>query len=114
MGEGTRLSKRAGLRAHQIAFDELLSELTQDKKTVFNNEFQMVHRKVLQKLSKQYPDLTPAERKVCLLLRDGLSIKQMSGILKISNGAVRKYRYHVRQKMKLDRKRNLTSVLAGI
>jgi tetratricopeptide (TPR) repeat protein/DNA-binding CsgD family transcriptional regulator len=102
--------------AHQL--DKLLSELerdpTQTKGTIFHNEFQIVHRDILQKLSKCYPTLTLTERKICVLIREQLSDKELSNMLKTSTRTIEVHRYRIRKKMKLERKANLTSVLAGM
>ena len=74
-------------------------------------EFQLIHQDLLQKLSQDYPNLTTTERKICMLLRDGLSIKEMAGVMKVAPSAIGNYRYAIRKKMKLDRGTNLTTVL---
>ena len=100
-------------------FDKLLLEIEGNhrdgnKKIMFHNEFQIIHRHVLQKLSKHYPTLTFTERKICVLLNEGLSTKQMADMLKASPRAIEKYRYEIRKKMKLGRTMNLSTVMAGI
>ena len=96
-------------------FDTLLSELAaQDKRTIFNNEFQLVHRDIIHKLSTRYPNLTSAERKICMLLRDELSVKEMAMMLKVTSHAIKKHRRAIRRKMKLGPEMKLTTVLAGM
>jgi tetratricopeptide (TPR) repeat protein/DNA-binding CsgD family transcriptional regulator len=101
------------------AFDELLSELGSDhsagrRRTIFNDEFQQVHRELLSKLTQSYPSLTITERKICVLLAEGFSIKQMSEILKVAHHTVEIHRHAVRKKMKLGRGASLNTVLAGM
>ena len=104
--------------SHDTRFrlEELLSDLNYSiagKKNI-PNEFQLIHRNILHKLSKRYPTLTLSERKVCVLLRDGLSTKQMADMFKVSTRAIENHRYQARKKMKLGPGMSLTTVLAGM
>jgi tetratricopeptide (TPR) repeat protein/DNA-binding CsgD family transcriptional regulator len=97
-------------------FDGLLSELEEGysiggEKTIFDNEFQLVHRDVLQILSTNYPALTSTESKICVLLFDGLSTKEVANMMKVSTHVINNHRYEIRNKMKLKRGENLTAVL---
>jgi tetratricopeptide (TPR) repeat protein/DNA-binding CsgD family transcriptional regulator len=101
------------------AFDHLISEIEQDhlaetKKKALPNEFQLIHRDILQKLSAEYPTLTTMERKVCVLLRDELSLKQMAGMLKVTTHAIKKHRHAIRQKMKLEPGMKLTTACLNL
>ena len=97
---------------------QLLSELEGDHSHGGNgaipNEFQLVHRDILKKLSKHYPSLTSMERKVCVLLREGLSTKQMADLLKASTRTIETHRYEIRKKMKIEPGMSLTTTLAGM
>ena len=100
-------------------FDQLLSEIEHDhlstaSKKIFNNEFELIHDDILQKLSTRYPALTLTERKICVLLREELSIKEMALMLKVSTRAIEKHRYGIRKKMKLEREMSLTTMLATL
>ena len=98
-------------------FSSLLSDLdnsNNNQEVIFNDEFQHVHQKILRKLSKRYPTLTLAERKICVLLREGMTIKEMALMLKISNRTIEWHRYQIRNKMNLPLRTRLTTVLAGI
>jgi tetratricopeptide (TPR) repeat protein/DNA-binding CsgD family transcriptional regulator len=112
-------SHGAGNASISRKFNELLSELDSDlsngsNRTTFNNEFQLVREDILQKLITQHPSLTLMERKICVLLNDGLSNKQIAVMLKVSAHVIKKHRYEIRNKMKLEQKTSLTNVLAGI
>jgi DNA-binding CsgD family transcriptional regulator len=96
-------------------FDQLLLEIERNHisattKRMFPREFQLVHNDILQKLSVDYPTLTLTERKICLLLREGLSIKEMALMLKVSTRAIEKHRYGIRKKMGLKPRTRLTTV----
>ena len=106
-------------RDERSQLNKLLSDLEHgysigDKRTALPNEFQLVHRDTLQKLSNRYPALSSTESKVCILLRDGLSTKQMADMLKVTPRAVEKHRYAIRKKMKLERETSLTTLMAGM
>ena len=106
---------RSGTERSQL--DQLLSELDLSlggRKKILPNEFQLVHRNILQKLSKDYPALTFTERKVCVLLREGLSTKQMAEMLKVTTRAIEYHRYQIRKKLELGRETSLTTLLAGM
>jgi tetratricopeptide (TPR) repeat protein/DNA-binding CsgD family transcriptional regulator len=77
-------------------------------------EYQLIHQDFLEMLLGHYPTLTPTERKICVLLREQFSLKEMSGLLKISTGVIGRHRYHIRKKMKLARGVNLTTVLGAM
>ena len=100
-------------------FDQLILEIERDhftegEKKIFHNEFQLVHRDILQKLSKRYPALTSAERKVCVLLNEGLSTKQMAVMLKVSSRAIEWHRYGIRKKMKLGKGDTIDAALTEL
>jgi DNA-binding CsgD family transcriptional regulator len=69
---------------------------------------------VLQNLSQHYPALSRTERKICALLHDGLSIKEMAGVLKVTNHVIENHRYNIRKKMGLGRKASLVAVLSEL
>ena len=112
---------KSGNGDKRSTFDELLSDLDdgsstleKKKKPIFNNEYQLVHRDLLQKLTKRYPTLTITERKICALLRDEFSIKEMASMMRISPDTIRTHRRQIRKKMKLAPQARLTTILAGI
>jgi tetratricopeptide (TPR) repeat protein/DNA-binding CsgD family transcriptional regulator len=99
--------------------DRLLLEFgeghsAEGEKPIFHNEFQLVHRDILQKLSDHYPDLTFAQRKICILVREQLSTKQIADMLKVSTRTIDGHRYKIRKEMKLAKEVDLTTVLAAI
>ena len=104
-------------RVEHPPLDELLLELDlsfRERKKTPPNEFQLVHREILQKLSKDHPSLTFTERKVCVLLREGLSTKQIATMLKVAPRSIESHRYEIRRKMKLKTGMSLATALAGM
>ena len=58
--------------------------------------------------------LTMREREICNLIRNGLSSKEIAGILGISYRSVENHRYTVRRKLGFDRSINLGTYLSNI
>ena len=103
-------------RATRSQLEGLLSDLNHslgERRTV-PSEFQLVHRSTLRRLSKTYPALSHTECKICVLLRDGLSTKQMADMLKVTARTIDNHRYKIRKKMKLEREASLSTTLAGM
>lgn len=75
---------------------------------------EQVHMTFIEKINESYPNLTNKERKILVLLRIGLSSKEMSPLLNISTKSVEIARYRLRNKMGLDRNKNLTEFIQSI
>jgi tetratricopeptide (TPR) repeat protein/DNA-binding CsgD family transcriptional regulator len=98
------------------AVNILLSEFDCDHarretEIIFNREFQITHQGIVHKLSQGYPTLTITERKICVLLAEGLSIKDTAAMLKISPRTVQWHHLGILKKMKLKPRTRLASVL---
>ncbi|HLP93637.1 MAG TPA: tetratricopeptide repeat protein [Saprospiraceae bacterium] len=68
----------------------------------FQVYFNKVHPGFISALRQRQPDLTPAEIRLILLDKLGLSLKETSAILGISLDAVKKGRYRLKKKYQLD------------
>ena len=80
----------------------------------FARQFDTAHDRFGKTLTRQFPDLTATELKVCYLLRGGLSSKEIAHTLTISPPSVDVYRYRIRKKLLLVREINLVSYLNTI
>lgn len=80
----------------------------------FQESLRQVHHGFLVELAKRHPSLTPAELKVCALLRTQLSTKEIAHLLTVSTRAVEKLRYRIRKKMELPTTENLTVFLTSL
>lgn len=80
----------------------------------FARQFQQVHPRFQSRLAELYPGLTPAELKVCCLIRVGLSTKEIAGILFTSHRTVENQRASIRRKLALRSATSVTTFLAGI
>ncbi len=80
----------------------------------FEHEFQSMHHEFLERLSREYPQLTPTERKVCAMMKQQLSNKQMASLLSISLRSVETHRYAIRKKLHLGSEQNLSTAISAL
>lgn len=76
--------------------------LTEADWAKFQEYFNKVYPGYITHLRVQQPDLTPAETRLVLLDKMGLSLKECSSILGISVDAVKKGRYRLKKKLNLE------------
>lgn len=78
----------------------------------FETHFNHVYESFYERLSKEFPDLTPTELRICAFLRLNLSTKEISSLLNLSAGSVDVMRARIRKKIKLtDSRTNLVGFL---
>jgi PiT family inorganic phosphate transporter len=96
--------------------DRILKEelLRIKQKMSFSNEVDKIYLKAeqaqvnfMERLQAQYPQLSVQERRLLLLLRIGLSSKEIAPLLNISPKSVEISRYRLRKKLNLERDVNL-------
>ncbi len=80
----------------------------------FEQEFQLIHHDFLNRISQRCPRLTPAELKVCAMLKINLSNKEIAGLLSVSLRNVESHRYSIRKKLGLSSEVNLTAWLMAV
>jgi DNA-binding CsgD family transcriptional regulator/cell division protein FtsL len=102
-------------KAHQNEFLMALKELTRDAEkdplADFEFMFSQLHKSFIDNLMARCSTLSRVELQVCSLLRINLSTKDIARLLNISLGSVDMCRHRIRQKLGLDQKDNLTSLL---
>jgi DNA-binding CsgD family transcriptional regulator len=81
---------------------------------VFETHFTNVHEEFLSKLKQQYPQISPAELRLCACLRMNISSKEIASLLNISVRGVEASRYRLRKALDLDRETNLTDFILTI
>lgn len=81
---------------------------------VFYDHFESVHEQFLQRLKKQYPNISPAELRLCACLRMNISSKEIASLLNISVRGVESSRYRLRKTLNLGRETNLTDFILSI
>lgn len=67
-----------------------------------------------EQLLKQFPELSAKELKICALLKAGLSTKEITQLLSISDRTVENHRYHIRKKLNLPPNSNLATFFATL
>lgn len=77
----------------------------------FSMHFDDVHNNFLKRMKENYPELTPADLKICAYLKINLSSKEIAQILSISLKGVEIARYRLRKKLNLPTGVNLVSFL---
>ena len=80
--------------------------------TEFETYFTKVHPDFYTKLSQQFPDLTPNEKKLCAFLKLNLSTKEISAITYQSVNSIMVSRTRLRKKLNIQgEETNLTNFL---
>jgi tetratricopeptide (TPR) repeat protein len=93
---------------------ELDKSITQDTWTEFEVRFQEVHVDFYNSLSRQFPDLTPNELRLCAFLRLNMTSKEIADITYQSAESLKTARYRLRKKLGLDRDENLIAYLTKL
>jgi ligand-binding sensor domain-containing protein/DNA-binding CsgD family transcriptional regulator len=78
---------------------------------VFEDYFDRVHEKFLNRLKAKYPILTSKDLRLCAYLRMNLSTKEIAPMMNISVRGVEISRYRLRKKLELGRNDNLNDFL---
>ncbi|MFN8359556.1 MAG: tetratricopeptide repeat protein [Candidatus Kapaibacterium sp.] len=79
----------------------------------FKQKFDRAHDEFIQRLSKEFPQLTPMELKVAALLRIHMENKDIANLLYASVRTIEGHRLNLRKKLGLGLKDNLSVFLAG-
>lgn len=106
-------AQEEGLRSKlALQIRRIDKEIDEDNQwEVFETAFDEVHEDFLNRLKKQFPNLTPREMRLCAYLRMNVSTKEISSLMNISVRGVEISRYRLRKKLGIDRDTNLTSFI---
>lgn len=85
-----------------------------DKVEDFNLQIERMHKDFMGRIAQLYPDLSSNDIKLAVLLRLGISTKEIATLLNISPKSVEINRYRLRKKLALDRGANLTHFINNI
>ncbi|MGE3800958.1 MAG: tetratricopeptide repeat protein [Candidatus Kapaibacterium sp.] len=113
----SRLAALKHANGHTVsAIDKIIQEIDSRSGRVsvwntFERQLEMLDSEFVHKLIEQYPELTPAEVRICSLLKINMSNKEVGGLLNISDRTVDAHRRSIRKKMKLGRTDNLVASL---
>lgn len=80
----------------------------------FEIMFEKINSSFYEKLNKQYPTLTPNERKLCVFLKLNMSNNHISQITFQSEEALKKARLRLRKKLQIERDVNLTAFIQSL
>lgn len=80
----------------------------------FQRQFTRIHSSFTRTLTDTFPNLTPMELKICLLLKIQLNTKEIASILIISNRTVEDHRNRMRKKFGLSKNENLSTFILGL
>jgi DNA-binding CsgD family transcriptional regulator len=80
----------------------------------FNKEFESAHPAFLLKLEEKHPLLSIMEKKICTLLRVGLTSTDIAKLLRLSDRNIENHRYRIRKKIALNTERSLHEYLAAV
>jgi tetratricopeptide (TPR) repeat protein len=98
---------------HQI-IQELDRSVSEENWADFEVRFQEVHVGFYNKLSRQFPDLTPNELRLCAFLRLNMTSKEIASITFQSVDSLKVARHRLRKKLDLDRDENLVAFLTQL
>ena len=85
-----------------------------DKVEDFNLKIEKMHKDFMGRIAQLYPDLSTNDIRLAVLLRLGISTKEIATLLNISPKSVEINRYRLRKKLGLDRGANLTQFINNI
>ena len=80
----------------------------------FNKEFEAAHPEFTTKLGRKHPLLSSMEKKVCTMMRVGLTSGDIAKLLSLSERNIENHRYRIRKKISLNTERSLHEYLATI
>lgn len=80
----------------------------------FTEQFMIVHKEFIGYLLRCYPDISPAEIKVCVLLRLSLGTKEIADLLSLSIRTVESHRMRIRKKLGLGEHDSITTFLISL
>ncbi|NCC55596.1 MAG: hypothetical protein EOM11_08985 [Erysipelotrichia bacterium] len=97
---------------------DLIGELKQSMDEVSWKEFEMrfgrVHESFYQHLDEKFPDLTPTERRICAMLKLGLSSKEIAAITLTKPESIDTARSRIRKKLNISKDDNLIEFLRRV
>jgi tetratricopeptide (TPR) repeat protein len=92
----------------------LKHELSPNAWKEFEVQFNEVHPGFQQRLLEKFPDLTPAERRLCSFIRLDMNTREISSLSGQSTKSIEVARSRIRKKLSISREQNLTNAIALI
>lgn len=96
--------------------EQLLDKINQnlseeDEWAVFQENFDLIHTNFFRNLKATYPDLTPADLRLCALLRLNYTSKEIARMQNLSLRGVEAARYRLRKKIDIQENEDLVSFM---
>ncbi len=85
----------------------------EQSRDTFEEEFSALFPNYIDLLSREYPELTEQELRICALIRLKISNDNVCRIMRIAKRSIESYRYRIRKKLGLDRGTDLSAFLVG-
>jgi tetratricopeptide (TPR) repeat protein len=104
--------RKAEIKALANTISAIKLHISNNSWEEFKTYFENVYSTFYTNLEKEFIDLNPNEKKLCAMLRLGLSTKEISNLTYREIKSVESARNRLRKKMKLDPKTHLTTFLA--
>lgn len=110
------ISKDSSLSAQKqklfVYFESIERKKQLSKELVhFEQNLNKMNLSFTEKLSRKFPSLTRVELKICSLIKINLGTKEIAKLLSLSLRTVESHRYHITQKLKLSKGKNLTQFI---
>lgn len=83
----------------------------EDEWSVFQENFDLIHKNFFRNLKSTYPDLTPADLRLCALLRLNYTTKEIARMQNLSLRGVEAARYRLRKKIDIQENEDLVSFM---
>lgn len=84
---------------------------TDDEWQMFQENFDMIHKNFFRNLKMKYPNLTPSDLKLCVLLRLNYASKEIAAMQGVSVRGIETARYRLRKKLNLSEDDHLNDFL---
>ena len=96
--------------------EQLIEKINQnlseeDEWSVFQENFDLIHKNFFRNLKSTYPDLTPADLRLCALLRLNYTTKEIARMQNLSLRGVEAARYRLRKKIDIQENEDLVSFM---
>ncbi len=76
--------------------------------------FENLYPNFTNNLTNQFPQLSPSELRLCILLKMNMDSKTISSVLNKTEGSIKLARKRIRDKLNLDKTQNLTNYICSI
>jgi len=96
----------------KVLGQDILQKNSEDSWFRFELTFSKMHKNFSKNLSREYPNITPGEIKLCSFIRLGMSNKEISAVLNQTSNSVKVSRYRIRKKLNMDRSSSFETFLA--